>query len=110
MSGEEYVLSDSEQGTFNAAGTCTVFIAPDATEKWDITAYSVSTNDPVTSTTLPTAVASWGSFSEGTYSGNLDTSNTPVHLEKGQRLTVVWSGGTAGRLAFLNVLGRRIKY
>jgi hypothetical protein len=104
------ILSDFNTGTFAADGTCTVQIAPASTEMWDISSYTVKTSDPVSGTVFPIAEATCGDYSEATYSGNMDTSNTPMHLEKGQPLTVKWTGGTVGRTATVSVIGTRTRY
>lgn len=44
---------------------------------------------------------------EGTFSGNMDTSDTVIDLRNGERLLVVWSGADAGSQCSATVDGER---
>lgn len=101
----------STPAVFQADGTAAAFLSPPSIEYWDITSLGVQTNDPVNSAVIPLATISLdGIYKEATYSGNLDASDTPYHLEKGQRLVCIWTGGTPGRTATLTVNGTRTLY
>jgi hypothetical protein len=106
-----YNLNESQSATFQADGTAVVTFSPPSLEYWDITSMAVRTDDPVDSTVIPIAeVTLDGVAKEGTYSGNFDTSDTPYHIEKGQRLVCTWQGGTAGRTATFTLNGTRSNY
>jgi hypothetical protein len=97
--------------TFNASGVATVTVSPPSIEYWDITSLGVQTSDSPSATVIPLATITLdGIYKEATYSGNLDASDTPYHLEKGQRLTCTWTGGTSGKTATLTLNGTRSLY
>lgn len=106
-----YNLNESQTTTFDAAGTATVTFSPPSLEYWDITSKAVQTNDPTSTTVIPEArVTLDGVFKEGTYSGNLDSSDTHYRIEKGQQFTCTWTGGTSGRQATFTLNGTRSTY
>jgi hypothetical protein len=97
--------------TFNASGTATAFLSPPSSEYWDVTSLGVQTSDSPSATVIPLATITLdGIYKEATYSGNLDASDTPYHIEKGQRLTCTWTGGTSGKTAILTLNGTRSLY
>jgi len=106
----QFPLSASASGTFNAAGTLTLQLAPPGFETWDIELTGTFTNDPVTSVVIPQAdlyqnVLSPTAWRGGTYSGNKDQSEAKIHLERNEPLYCVWTGGTPGRTGTLTVSG-----
>lgn len=101
----------SVTATFNVSGVATVTLSPPSIEYWDITSLGVQTNDSPSATVIPIATITLdGIYKEASYSGNLDASDTPYHIEKGQRLTCTWTGGTPGKTAILTLNGTRSLY
>jgi chitodextrinase len=101
----------SPPATFNASGTATAFLSPPSTEYWDVTSLGVQTTDSPSATVTPIATITLdGVYKEATYSGSLDASDTTYHIEKGQRLTCTWTGGTPGKTAILTLNGTRSLY
>lgn len=106
-----YSINESETAVFQANGTATVTFSPPSPEYWDITTMGVTTTDPVDETIIPTAIVTLdGVFKEGTYSGNMDSSNCVYRVEKGQRFVCTWTGGTSGRSATFTLNGTRTLY
>jgi hypothetical protein len=106
-----YNLNVGQSAVFQTDGTATVTLSPPSLEYWELTSLAVQTTDPSTGTVFPEArIYLDGFFKEGTYSGNLDASDTPYRIEKGQRFVCTWTGGTAGRTATLTVNGTRTLY
>jgi hypothetical protein len=106
-----YNLNATEDAVFQADGTAVVTFSPPSLEYWEITSMAVQTTDPTTETTIPEArVTLDGVFKEGTYSGNLDASDTHYRIEKGQRFVCTWTGGTSGRSATFTLNGTRTLY
>lgn len=106
-----YNLNEDGIATFDASGKAVVTLSPPAMEYWDITSSGIHTNDPASSTIIPVAkVTLDGVYKEGSYSGNMDGSDTPYHVEKGQQFTCTWTGGTSGRVATFTVNGTRTLY
>lgn len=106
-----YNLNETQTVEFGPAGTATVTYSPPSLEYWEISSTGVSTNDPTDETTIPEArVTLDGIFKEGTYSGNFDASDTRYRIEKSQRFTCTWTGGTPGRLATFTLNGTRSLY
>jgi hypothetical protein len=96
---------------FDANGNASVTYSPPSLEYWEVQSVGVHTDDPSDATVVPEArVTLDGVFKEGTYSGNLDASDTPYRIEKGQRLTCTWTGGTPGRTATFTLNGTRTLY
>lgn len=106
-----YNLNDAKSATFNASGVAVVTFSPPSLEYWELSSIGVQTSDPTTATVVPEArITLDGIFKEGTYSGNLDASDTQYRIEKGQQFTCTWTGGTIGRTATLSVNGTRSIY
>lgn len=106
-----YNLNESQTAEFSAAGIATVTFSPPSLEYWQINSKGVTTTDPTDATVIPEArVTLDGVFVEGTYSGNLDSSDTPYRVEKGQQFTCTWTGGTPNRLATFTINGTRSTY
>jgi hypothetical protein len=106
-----YNLNLALPATFDANGTAVVTFSPPSPEYWEITSVGVHTDDPDTATNVPEArVTLDGIYKEGTYSGNLDASDTQYRIEKGQRFVCTWTGGTAGRTATFTLNGTRTLY
>lgn len=106
-----YNLNVPKDAQFDVNGTAVVTFSPPSLEYWEITSMAVSTSDPTNSTVIPEArVTLDGVFKEGTYSGNLDASDTHFRIEKGQQFTCTWTGGTAGRTATFTLNGTRTLY
>lgn len=106
-----YNLNETRSAEFDASGTAVVTYSPPSLEYWEITSVGVQTTDPTDSTVIPEArVTLDGVFKEGTYSGNLDASDTHYRIEKGQRFVCTWTGGTPGRTATFTLNGSRTLY
>lgn len=106
-----YNLNESSSDTFDGTGMAAVAFAPPSLEYWEITSLAVQTDDPSTATVIPMArITLDGVFKEGTYSGNLDASDTPYRIEKGQQFVCTWTGGTPGRTATFSLNGTRSTY
>lgn len=106
-----YNLNAESSTVFNPTGTAVVTFSPPSPEYWDILSIGVQTNDPAASTVIPMArITLDGVFKEGTYSGNLDGSDTQYHIEKGQQFTCTWTAGTPGRTATFTLNGTRTLY
>jgi hypothetical protein len=106
-----YNLNEAKSATFDANGRAVVTFSPPSLEYWEILSKGVQTTDPASETTIPEArVTLDGVFKEGTYSGNLDSSDTQYRIEKGQQFTCTWTGGTAGRTATFTLNGTRSTY
>lgn len=106
-----YNLNAFDDAIFDGNGTAVVTLSPPSLEYWEVTSIAVSTDDPSTATVIPIAkITLDGIFKEGTYSGNLDASDTPYRIEKGQQFTCTWTGGTSGRTGTFTVNGTRSTY
>jgi hypothetical protein len=106
-----YNLNETRSAQFDGNGKAVVTYSPPSLEYWDITSVAVQTTDPVNATLVPTATVTLdGVFKEGSYSGNLDASDTQYHIEKGQQFVCTWTGGTAGRTATFTLNGTRSLY
>lgn len=106
-----YNLNAFDSAEFDANGKAVVTLSPPSLEYWEVTSMAVFTTDPSDATTIPEArVTLDGVFKEGSYSGNLDASDTTYRLEKGQQFTCTWTGGTPGRTATFTLNGTRSLY
>lgn len=106
-----YNLNAFSDAEFDATGKAVVTLSPPSLEYWEISSMAVVTTDPTDSTVVPEArVTLDGVFKEGSYSGNLDASDTSYRIEKGQQFTCTWTGGTPGRTATFTVNGTRSTY
>jgi hypothetical protein len=106
-----YNLNEAKSAEFGVDGTAVVTFSPPSLEYWEISSMAVQTTDPTDSITVPEArVTLDGVFKEGSYSGNLDASDTRYRIEKGQQFTCTWTGGTAGRTATFTLNGTRSLY
>jgi hypothetical protein len=101
----------SPPATFDANGIAVVTVSPPSLEYWEINSVGVQTDDPSDATVVPEArITLDGIYKDGTYSGNFDSSDTQYRIEKGQRFTCTWTGGTPGRTATLTLNGTRSLY
>jgi hypothetical protein len=106
-----YNLNEAKSAQFDVSGKAVVTFSPPSLEYWEVSSMAVQTTDPTDSTTVPEArVTLDGIFKEGTYSGNLDASDTRYRIEKGQQFVCTWTGGTAGRTATFTLNGTRTLY
>lgn len=101
-------VSESATGTADASGTARVSLGPlRAFETWQI----VSTTLSSTSTTLiPTAKLYRGAevpsrLIDGTYTGTLDTTDTPYKLRSGDKALAVFTGCDVGAQCTITVEG-----
>jgi hypothetical protein len=106
-----YNLNETSSSTFDSNGTAVVTFSPPSLEYWQISSMAVQTTDPTDAVVVPEArVTLDGIFKEGTYSGNLDSSDTQYRIEKGQQFTCTWTGGNAGQTATFTLNGTRSTY
>jgi hypothetical protein len=103
-------LNEGKPTTADANGRAVITFQPlRAGEDWRITRTSIqntgTTNVPEVrvyrGVEAPTALV------EGTFSGNMDTSDTEIHLRNGEQLLVVWSGADANSSCSATVDGER---
>jgi len=83
-------------------------IGPDkSSERWEIENISTSCNS-TSNTTL--TIFRQGTLRpiEGTYSGNLDSTDTPYRLQAGERLTFQYTGGEVGAVGLITLSGKLI--
>lgn len=103
-------LVEAANATANAAGRAVAKVQPlRAFETWEITGLSVSSSSV---TLVPTARIYRGSetpsqFHSGTFSGNLDQSDTQLTLQNGEALVCVWEGADVGALCTFRVTGTK---
>ena|SRR5882672_7726210 len=86
----------------DVTGNGTLYVSPAG--RWQVTRTTVRTNQAATAVPIPRvdmyrSCVSDGSFLEGTYSGNLDISDTAHSFDPGEQMLLVWSGGIAGTIA-----------
>ena len=115
MSGQSYTLDTSATVTLNAAGTGTAIVSPPAVERWHVTRYAVVTNQSTTTTPIPLCKLYVNSVSDanlydGTYTGNQDSGDADLWLEKGQQLIAQWTGGVPASVGTLSIFGTRVSY
>lgn len=101
----------------DANGNGTAFITPSGTEKWLITRYAVHVDQPLNSTKMPICSLYQDSpdpsnLLDATYTGAQDAGDftTPLILEKGQPIYVVWTGGISGTSGVLSLTGTKELY
>lgn len=103
-------LHESASATADANGRAVAKVQPmRAFEKWNIDGYSVASTSSVL---VPTVRIYRGSENpsslvEGTYSGNLDHSDTKLTLMNGEALLAVWSGADVGAQCTFKITGTR---
>lgn len=95
-----YPLSGAVKLDSSGNGTVTLAIPGALT----FTRTTISTNQAATATPIPRCdlyrnAVTTGTFLEGTYSGNLDVSDSAHDFDPGEQLLVVWTGGVAGTIA-----------
>lgn len=93
----------------DGSGMGALRFAPVGTQ-WDITNISVQVSSAVNEATATIYIGQIGSMyrHSGTYagsSGDNNTLETPIHLNDGQPMYVVWTGGDAGATATATVSG-----
>lgn len=115
VGGQTYPLNGAASVTLSASGGGTCFVAPSGSESWHVNRAAVVTNQGTSSPPFPVCAiyvdsAADANVLDKTYSGHLDATDLDLHLEKGQRLVAVWTGGTAGTVATLSVFGTRRLY
>jgi hypothetical protein len=94
-----FPLRESASAIVGADGRAIATLQPlRAFERWQITRITVQCSSQ---TLIPTARVYRGSESpsaliDGTYTGTLDTSDSAVSLENGERLLTVWEGQDGG--------------
>jgi hypothetical protein len=113
--GQSYTLDTSAQATLSAAGLGTATLAPPAIERWHVTRIAVATNQASTVTTIPVCKIYVNSISDanlydGTFTGNQDSTDADLWLEKGQQLIAQWTGGVAATIGTISIFGNRVSY
>lgn len=103
-------LTEGKQATADANGRAVVTLQPlRAGEDWHITRSSVFNAGTVKTPSCTTyrGIESPTTVIEGTYSGRLDSSDTPIELRNGERLLFVFSGCDVGSNCSATVDGTR---
>lgn len=105
----EYDLIIVQSATVDSAGIARIDnIGPTAPfERWEIGSTQIANNGTARTMCEIFNNPSRTQLVEGSYSGNLDTSDTKFSLRSGQYLYYRWSRGTPGSLSTLTVRGRK---
>jgi hypothetical protein len=109
MAEMELPLAEQYSAVISAAGEALISnVGPvRAFERWEISS-TQTFSDSVAQTRLEVYDRSGLSrLVEGTYSGNLDTSNTVFKVGQGEALYYKWSKGTPGALVRLTINGSK---
>lgn len=103
-------------GTLDAAGEVSVTLpAVPAWETWMLGRLTVDTRDGdglnIPRCTIYEGSEAGGVILDDTYTGNSDVSDfsTAIELPAGMFLTAVWSGGSLGEIARVQLYGERIR-
>lgn len=109
MSDLAFELIEQYSTTFDAAGVALINdVGPSrAFERWVIDSIQISSTSVSQSRFEIHDSVSRGRLLEGTYSGNLDTTNTVFRLVQGRKLYFRFTLGTVGTFATVNVTGTR---
>ena len=115
MANTEYRLNEFGRATLDASGVARVMLSPNGTERWHVTRYSVSTSQgtntqPIPLCTIYTDSPNQGNEYDITYTGNADSGDGDLWLEKGQQLWAVWTGGIPATVGVLSLYGERVVY
>lgn len=92
-------LFESQTAVAGADGKARVFMGPlRSHETWDVRATTVASTSSALAPTckLYRGGESPSNLFEGTFSGNLDTTDTPYTLRSGERMLAVWEGCDVG--------------
>lgn len=101
---DSYTRTVSAPATFDASGAATATIdGPPTARRWTITSAVVlaSAGSPICRVYRNQALPAYAIG--GTFSGALDTAHGAEALRPGERLLAVWSGGSPGATATINV-------
>lgn len=105
-------LFESNTGTADATGRAVARVQPlRAFETWNVRRMAVSSTSSVL---VPTARIYRGSENpsmlvDGTFTGNLDQSDTQLDLANGEALICVWSGADVGSKCTFTIQGEKSK-
>lgn len=110
-----YRLNDFARITLDASGNGVARLQPAGTEKWHVTRISVMTNQGPAQTPIPqcgiyTDSVDPGNLYDITYTGNQDSTDADLWLEKGQLLLSAWTTGIPGTVGTVSVFGERVVY
>ncbi len=96
-------LDEGISGTLNAAGSCTLSLAPKTQrQRWKVANVAISgTGDQ----DLDAVVYVAGRRVAGTFSGNNENVPMSATLTPGQSITVQWTGGTPGAGVRMDLVG-----
>jgi len=113
--GASYRLNTFGFATLDGSGAGRVMLQPDGTERWHITRYAVTTDQgtntqPIPLCSLYTDFPEAGNEYDVTYTGNADSGDGDLWLEKGQQFWAVWTGGIPGSIGTLSLYGERVLY
>jgi len=101
-------LDLTKDGTFDASGRATAFLGPErASQLWRIKRVTVSTTSSTkTQCKLYRTAESPSRQLDNTPRGNSDTSeDNSYEFRTPEKLLAVWTGGTVGAVATLNIIG-----
>ena len=106
-------LNTFAQGTVSAAGVATASLVVPRSERWHVTNITVLTNQASTVTTMPIATVYIGQVSDSeaigsTYTGARDSGSFDFWLEGAETLIGRWTGGVAGTIATMSIMGERV--
>jgi hypothetical protein len=103
-------LNESARAVADASGRAVATLQPmRAFERWRITRTAVQSDSTpeVPTCKIYRSMESPSTLVEGTYTGTLDSSDTEIVLENGERLLAVWEGATVGSNCTVTVSGER---
>lgn len=109
MLSTDYDLSNEYSVTLDASGEGWIRSIGPAQygEEWQIDSTQTQ-SDSAAQTKLSIFRNGTTQLVEGSYSGNLDTSNTTFKLKSGETLTYKYEEGTPGAIARIQLTGKRI--
>lgn len=105
-----YALSEEYRVTLDASGNGWINSVGPAQygEEWDIIATQCAVDNSSAESRLDIYSNGTSRRVEGTYSGNLDNSNTVFHLRSGEKLYYHFTGGDPGAIAVITISGNKI--
>lgn len=103
-------INQAANATLDGTGAGTAYLGPAPGKVWRLTIAAVQTN---TAVKVPTCIIYMGAAAtsnnliDGTFTGNLDTSDavTAYDLSNGNYLWAVWSGGDPGSIGTVSIYG-----
>lgn len=103
-------LNEGKQAQVGANGRAVVTLQPlRAGENWKVTHHSISNTGTVLTPEerLYRGIESPTTLLEGTFSGNMDSSDTVIDVRNGEALLFIWTGADVGSFCTATVTGER---